>query len=314
MSHSFDRMLDKAFRDKPVQTLLGASPAALKGVSADDAQSLDSALGIRTVRDLAESPVFRQAQAVLAAAGSPGFDPGPPPDWETFLRTAPLAHYATHPAGRFRLDFGPVYYRGRLDGTARVLLVGQDPATDELLGHRILVGFSGQRVQGLLAKLGVTRSYIMINTFLFGAFGQFDTELRGISLEPQILDFRNGFLDRLVAANPVEAIIAAGNAAQHAVENWPGSQAVPVFEIMHPSAQNEAALTASWNAALAGLRSIVEPDEGAQADPAPYGAAFQPQDQVAIPRFDLPFGVPDWLGVGSHGDRDGDQKIIWSAP
>ena len=72
------------------------------------------------------------------------------------LRRPPLAAYTDHPSGRFRADFGPVYYRGRLDGAA-VLLVGQDPSTDELLGHRILVGDAGQRVQGLLRKIGITR-------------------------------------------------------------------------------------------------------------------------------------------------------------
>src|SRR5688500_16462974 len=79
-------------------------------------------------------------------AGMPPFDPGPPPAWAALFDQAPVDHYVTHPSGRFRTTFGPVYYRGRLDGTARVLIVGQDPSTDEVLAQRILIGEAGQRV------------------------------------------------------------------------------------------------------------------------------------------------------------------------
>lgn len=314
MTHSFDRMLDKAFHGKSVQVILEASPAALKGVSATDAQLLDEAFGIKTTRDMAENPLFRRAQAVLAATGGLGFDPGPPPEWEDFLASAPLDHYVQHPARRFRLDFGPVYYRGRLDGSARVIVVGQDPSTNEILAHRVFVGRSGQRVQGFLNKLGITRSYIMLNTFLYSVFGQFDAELRGISLEASILNCRNAFLDRLARENPIQAVVAVGNGARHAVQNWPAGQNLPVFGIIHPAAPDEATLLASWNATLSDLRPIVDPDDDGEMDPTPYGSHFRRQDQIPIPRFDLPFGLPDWHGDGSHSHREGNKNIVWTAP
>ena len=87
-------------------------------------------------------------------------------------------------------------YRGRLDDTARVLVVGQDPAANELVGHRIFVGASGQRIQGFLGKLGITRDYIMINTFLYPVFGQFNM-LEDLSHDAQIMGFRNALLDRI---------------------------------------------------------------------------------------------------------------------
>jgi hypothetical protein len=315
MSSSFDRMLDQAHRGKAAVELLGLSPAALKGVSESDAQHLQAAFGIRTIRQLAELRSAGWARAILAGGrGAPGFDPGPPPDWETFFAVAPIDHYVQHPSQRFRLDFGPVYYRGRLDGTARVIVVGQDPAANEILAHRVFAGSSGQRVQGLLAKLGLTRSYTMLNTFLFSIFQQFDQEMRAISLEPEVLGFRNAFLDRLAGQNPIQAVIAVGNGSKHAVDQWPGGQALPVFEIAHPAALDQSALLATWNAALPGLRAVVEADDDGQVDSTPYGNAFTPQDEVAIPRHDLPFGLPDWQGVGSHGSRDGNKKIIWTAP
>ena len=77
-----------------------------------------------------------------------------------------------YPAQAFRVEWGPIFHRGRLDGSARVLVVGQDPAASEDITRRILVGAAGHRIQGFLAKLGMVRSYVMINTFLYSVYGQ----------------------------------------------------------------------------------------------------------------------------------------------
>jgi hypothetical protein len=63
-----------------------------------------------------------------------------------------------YPPDQFRLEWGPVFHRGRLDGSARVVVVGQDPAQHETIVRRILAGEAGRRLQGFLARLGVTRS------------------------------------------------------------------------------------------------------------------------------------------------------------
>ncbi len=314
MSSSFDDMVVSAYQGKTAQELLQAPPDALKGVSAGDAEHLRNAFGIETVGDLASSPYFAHAQAVLGATGTPPFDPGPSPEWASFFANAPVQHYLTHPTGRFRIDFGPVYYRGRLDGTARVIVVGQDPSVNEILGHRVFVGRSGQRLQGFLRKLGLDRSYIILNTYLFSVFGQFDTELKGIADESEVLSFRNAFLDRLKKDNPVQAVIGVGRGGQHGVETWPGQVGLTSVEITHPAAHDEAALLASWSAALNVLRPIVEADDGMTQDPNPYGTTFTDDDHEPIPRHDLPFGIPDWHGVGSHAKRDGSKKIVWTAP
>src|SRR5437762_1239608 len=74
---------------------------------------------------------------------------------------------AVYPGDSFRIEWGPVFHRGRLDGSARVLVIGQDPAQHEVVARRILIGEAGHRLQGLLAKLGIERSYVLVNTFLF---------------------------------------------------------------------------------------------------------------------------------------------------
>ena len=55
---------------------------------------------------------------------------------------------------------------------AHVLVLGQDPATHEAISRRILVGEAGQRVQGLLAKVGLSTGYVLVNTFLYSVYGQ----------------------------------------------------------------------------------------------------------------------------------------------
>ena len=78
---------------------------------------------------------------------------------------------SAYPTKHFRVEWGPIFHRGRLDGTARVLVIGQDPAAHESIARRILVGEAGQRAQGLLARLGIDRSYVFVNTFLYSVFG-----------------------------------------------------------------------------------------------------------------------------------------------
>jgi len=313
MSHSFDDLVDAAYRGKTASDLLQAPTDALLGLSAGDAQHLKAAFGIETVGDLADDPFHEGARAIRAAAGTPAFDPGPPPAWEAFFARAPLDHYRNHPAGRFRLDFGPVYYRGRLDGTARVIVVGQDPSTNEILAHRIFIGRSGQRVQGFLAKLGIVRSYAMLNTFLFSVFGQVDAELRAISLEAPVLDYRNAFLDRLKEGNPIEAVIAFGAGARHAVEHWPGLGDLPFFHLTHPAADDDFVVP-SWNEGLQDLSTTVGPDDDGQPDPTAYAAPLGDETMRPIPRFDVPFGVPDFQRTGGgHSTRDGNTKIVWTA-
>ena len=65
------------------------------------------------------------------------WDPGPPPAFATHFENRPSY---TPWKTRFRLAWGPIFYRGRLDGSARVIVIGQDPAADEDVARRILVG------------------------------------------------------------------------------------------------------------------------------------------------------------------------------
>src|SRR6187397_2183837 len=103
---------------------------------------------------------------------------------------------SAYPIKDFRVEWGPIFHRGRLDGSARVLVIGQDPATHETVTRRILVGEAGQRAQGLLGRLGITRSYVFINAFLYSVYGQ-GGGTRHIA-DPGIVRYRNRWIDAIV--------------------------------------------------------------------------------------------------------------------
>jgi uracil-DNA glycosylase len=237
------------------------------------------------------------------------FDPGYPRRFASLLRAYPGVE--TYPPDDFRVEWGPIFHRGRLDGTARVVIIGQDPAAHESVARRILVGEAGQRVQGLLAKLGIDRSYVMINTFLYSVFGQGGGARH--EFDESIAAYRNRWIDKVVT-DRVEAVIALGGLAHSAFDQWkatPAGQAsgVAFAPITHPTFPESAsasgkttkkdatkAMLANWNTQLPALRAAVTPD----VEPAPplvtYGEAFAPEELVRIPERDLPPGLPDWMG------------------
>ncbi len=88
-----------------------------------------------------------------------------------------------------------------------MLVIGQDPAQHETVVRRILVGEAGRRVQGLLAKLGIVRSYVFINTYLYSVYGSVKAKTRR---DPRLIDYRNRWLNALLAGNQVEAVLALG--------------------------------------------------------------------------------------------------------
>ena len=66
------------------------------------------------------------------------FDPGPVGEpFASLVRNYPGAD--VYPGSSFRVEWGPIFHRGRLDGSARLLVIGQDPAESESVARRILV-------------------------------------------------------------------------------------------------------------------------------------------------------------------------------
>lgn len=248
------------------------------------------------------------------------FDPGYcQPPFDALCRDCP--DQTVYPSTDFRVEWGPVFHRGRLDGTARVLVIGQDPAQHEEMARRILIGVAGYRTQGFLAKLGVDRSYVMVNTFLYSLYGQAGGARH--EGDAAIVAYRNRWLDAVLQAGLVEAVVALGVLADGAWKAWkatasPALAGLPYQRITHPTepesssggdpAKLAAAITAmlkNWNGALQALRPAIQHPDTARPLQL-YGSAFVPGDLASIPPADLPAGSPAWmLGQEAWADRTG---------
>ena len=238
------------------------------------------------------------------------FDPGPVEEpFATLVREYPGED--VYPPEDFRTEWGPIFHRGRLDGSARVLVLGQDPATSETIARRILVGEAGRRVQGFLAKLGIDTSYVMVNTFVYSVYGQGGGSRH--KDDPEIRRYRHRWLRAVLKPGKVEAVVALGQLADLAWQQWLASDAgadskdLAYAAITHPtqpesSSKGDAAKKAEatkvmlgkWNVALETLKpAIAHPDEDRPLDK--YGDAFTEAERPEIPEIDMPAGLPDWM-------------------
>ena len=236
------------------------------------------------------------------------FDPGYVAEpYLTLCREYPEAD--VYPADQFRVEWGPIFHRGRLDGSARVLVIGQDPAQHETVVRRVLVGEAGRRVQGFLAKLGIARSYTIVNAYLYSVYGSVKTATKkGAAL----VAYRNRWLDALMAGGGVEAVVAMGQAAGEAWQLWkatPSGQAssVAFAAVTHPTQPESASggdktklaaetkkLLANWNSGLQILApAVLHPDVATPL--VPYGEAWVDGDRIGIPEADFPAGLPPWM-------------------
>ncbi len=237
------------------------------------------------------------------------YDPGPVSEpFASLARDYPGED--VYPADSFRVEWGPIFHRGRLDGSARLLVIGQDPAAAESVARRILVGEAGHRTQGLMAKLGFDHSYLMVNTFLYSVYGQQGGEHH--KDDAGIVGYRNGWLDAIFASNQIEVVMALGHLADDAWQKWRATangsaHSPPYAHVTHPTQPDSAsggdktklkagikAMLQNWNQALQQLHpQIQHPDL-----PGPlvlYGDDFKPGERVEIPERDVPAGVPAWM-------------------
>lgn len=238
----------------------------------------------------------------------------------------------------FRWHHGPMFYRGRLDGSAKVLVIGQEGAQDESLSHRSFTGGTGARMQYLLGFLGLDRSYLFLNSFVYPIFGQYTPDLRALAQDPRspVAAHRNRILDKAVADGDVRLVIAVGRAAKESVATWIGThggQAQPdslhtaslgslpgrvrALGVLHPgggASGSTAAIKADFIRAVGQVRDWLALDPGwLPADPGverDLAAPFR-YSSLAIPFRDFPFGTCPRLGRGgTSSNRSDEQRAI----
>ncbi len=238
----------------------------------------------------------------------------------------------------FRWHHGPMFFRGRLDGSAKVVVVGQEGAQDESLSHRSFTGGTGARMQHLLRHLGLDRSYLFLNSFVYPIFGQYTDDLRPLAQDRRspIVAHRHRILDKAVLDGDVRLVVAVGRAAKESIATWVaahGGSANPerldqadmgslpdrllALGVVHPGSAaggSTSAIRADFQRAANLVRDRVQADAGwLPADPGVarnLAAPFQYRS-AAIPYRDFPFGTCPRLGRGgTSSNRTDNQRAI----
>ena len=236
------------------------------------------------------------------------FDPGYSAE-PFFTLCAEYPEADVYPTSQFRVEWGPIFHRGRLDGSARMVVIGQDPAQHETIVRRVLVGEAGRRLQGFLAKLGITQSYSIVNTFLYSVYGSVKAQTQK---NPALVGYRNRWLDSLLVGSKVEGVVALGTSANDAWQMWKATPRGQAFSgafapIIHPtqpesSSKNDKTKLAAatkkmpqnWNVGLQTLApAIRHPD--ASTPLVDYGDTWADGDRQPIPERDMPAGLPAWM-------------------
>ncbi len=280
------------------------------------------------------------------------FDPGPPRNrrWPRLFSETPnyrALGKAVMGSEKFRWHFGPMFYRGRLgDDQVKVLVIGQEGAQDESLAHRAFTGGTGARMQHVLNHLGITRSYLFLNTFVYPIFGQYTGQkvkwLAQHASSP-IRQHRHEIFDYLLARNDVHLVIAVGRAAKESVKTWVESHGgtcpdgtadlstcdsdvlgpkTKVLGVRHPggaASGGAAAIKADFRRAMAQVETWSAADSSWL--PVDAGATRGPANDFAygrapIPFRDFPYATPWRLGRGgtSSNRKDSQRSIqIFSA-
>jgi uracil-DNA glycosylase len=279
-------------------------------------------------------------------------DPGPPKNrrWARLFAETPnyraLSKAATG-SEKFRWHFGPMFYRGRLwDNQVKVLVIGQEGAQDESLARRAFTGGTGARMQHLLNHLGITESYLFLNTFVYPIFGQYDAGIRWLAQNPAspVVQHRHAIFNYALERNNIQLVIAVGNAARDSVVTWIESRGgtcpagggnlascdshvlgpqTKTIHVMHPGGAGQggsvSAIIENFRQAVNQIKLWIESDpDWLPVDPT--GSRDLTQQYVyrsaTIPFRDFSYGFPLRLGRGgtSSNRRDNQRSIqIFSA-
>jgi len=168
------------------------------------------------------------------------YDPGAPKNsnWVKLYSSAP--NYRTvgkevlgGSGEKFRWEMGPMWYRGRLgDNQVKAFVVGQEGAQDENVSNRAFTGSTGTKTQRFLNHMGLYRSYLFMNTFVYTINGQLDGDPKFAYLEqgegvsdPElspIVKYRHQLFDNMILANPetVSLFMGVGSGGKASLATW----------------------------------------------------------------------------------------------
>ncbi|MEZ6186197.1 MAG: hypothetical protein R3F62_14455 [Planctomycetota bacterium] len=292
--------------DAPTDGVIDALNGQGNGATAGGSSLSLEVLDVTRYRATLDGESFDLERRILIPPADPeAYDRGPRGKVAKHLREAPAYPNEGAYEDVFWDDWGPVFYRGRLNGDARVIGIASDPGPTESLPfiRRSLVGDAGQRTQGFLEKLGLTESYVLVNAFTYPTRpSKVEQGHQVMDDFPEQLAWRNDFYDLLYDKGGVQGIVVLGAQAEVAFEAWNRSRMdrglgdlrdeVTVVVGAHPSSGRtewqSRELARGWRVAVEKLREVVTPDDAELAKQPNFGDVFSEVDYAEIPPGDLP--------------------------
>jgi hypothetical protein len=132
-------------------------------------------------------------------------------------------------------------------------------------------------VQGFLAKLGLTRSYVCVNAYAHALLPSRSMSAIPILSEPEQRSWRNELFSMIIGPQ-LQAVVSFGLQARIAVEQWSGAPPLMIKNVPHPSSRDAAKLINEWRSAVADLRTVVTPDPDGNSAGPNYGEKFAESD------------------------------------
>lgn len=135
---------------------------------------------------------------------------------------------------KFRWEMGPMWYRGRLGkNQVKVFVVGQEGAQDENVSNRAFTGSTGTKTQAFLNHIGIFRSYLFMNTFVYTINGQLDgtnpkfafleqgTGASNVEASP-IVQYRHQLFDNMLLENEesIALFMGVGSGGKNSLATW----------------------------------------------------------------------------------------------
>ena len=193
------------------------------------------------------------------------------------------------------MGYGPIY-RGRSRSPVALVLADQQ-SQDDLFTGRALSGNAGQHFQAFLTAMGLRKRYFILRVLPVDTRGAHWTRVRDAVADPRVVAAYQAIVDYVFnQSKPPQLLLTLGRRSQELADAL-SMPSVPRLDLRE---RDRSGATADWRAKLNQLQSMSYDREIANPTFDYDG------DRSQIPRFDLAYGTPRW--VGSSGDR-GSQPI-----
>lgn len=239
-------------------------------------------------RDYDKGPGRRFAKLLLG--GGSGLE------WPDFEAMGATAHSS--------FGHGAVYH-GR-PSNANVLIFADQQSHDDLFTGRALSGESGQRMQAVLQSMGIIKKYVILRVLPIDTLDLDENTVNNILSHPQTLKIYQAILDKIKSRNKdLRLILTFGSNSRRLLQSLDRGN----LSLVNLKAWKEEAALQDWQNKLQSIKHIDYEKE------TPNPSFNYNGSRSQIPRIDLPYGVPRWIGTsGDRGSRPIDNTTQKPSP